>query len=224
MRLGQPRRSLRPRRRRRGQPPLCDERPDTIIPGCGASGNDVRYRATANRHAHLFAALDGPQSLAQRPLKFPDTNLAHVTTIAPMWSPRVTTLVTTSVADSRGRRRDYALAAARGVRGRLIDLQEERISERSLHVRELIQVVRGHVESVASVSPSGSDAAGRGRKRDSHQTRLWARSRPFGAGLSYGSGSAERRQAHKLTHQEPWGSAYTDGAEQTRKFDGLGRG
>jgi hypothetical protein len=64
----------------RGQPPLCDQRSDTIVSGRSPSGNDVRYRATAKRDADLFAAFDGPQSLAQRPFEFANTNLAHVVT------------------------------------------------------------------------------------------------------------------------------------------------
>jgi hypothetical protein len=96
MGLHQPRGPLRPWRRRRGQPPIRDERADTIIASGGAGGNDVRYRAPSDRDTDLLTALNSSQRLAQRTLQVPDTDLPHVVTIAPMWSPSVTTLVTTS--------------------------------------------------------------------------------------------------------------------------------
>jgi hypothetical protein len=96
MSLRQPRRSLRPRRRRRRQPAVCDERPDTIISGRGAGGNDVRYRTPADRDSHLLTALNSSKRLAQRTLQVADTDLTHVVTVAPMWSSPVTTPVTTS--------------------------------------------------------------------------------------------------------------------------------
>src|SRR5664279_5088029 len=96
MSLRQPRRPLRPCRRRRDQPAICDERSETIIAGRSAGGNDVRYRTPSDRDTHLLTTLDSSQRLAQRTLQVADTDLTHVVIIAPMWSSTVTTFVTTS--------------------------------------------------------------------------------------------------------------------------------
>jgi hypothetical protein len=89
MGLHQPRGPLRSCRRRRGQPPIRDERSDTIIADRGAGGNDVRYRTPSDRDTHLLPAFDSSQRLAQRALQGADTDLTHVVTIAPMWSSPV---------------------------------------------------------------------------------------------------------------------------------------
>ena len=75
--LDQPRSPLPSCRSRRGQPPIRDERSDTIIAGRGASRNDVRYGTPPDRDTHLLTPLDRSLYLAQRTLQVADTDLAH---------------------------------------------------------------------------------------------------------------------------------------------------
>lgn len=68
--------------RRRNEPAFGDKAAHTVICGRGTSGNDVRHRATAQRHPHVFAAADSTHCLTERPLQVAYPNHPHVTTIS----------------------------------------------------------------------------------------------------------------------------------------------
>ena len=58
-----------------------DELAHAIVPGCGAGGNDVGDRTSADGHPHLFAPAHRAQGLAERLLQLSDAHLTHVDTL-----------------------------------------------------------------------------------------------------------------------------------------------
>lgn len=57
-----------------------------IVIGDRPKRNEVRNRLTANRDANMLTTSNRTEDFAERPLQFADSNFAHVTTIARVWS------------------------------------------------------------------------------------------------------------------------------------------